>query len=262
MSIWKEALIAAAFLVVYELTARHGAAVTSTALRHAITQVHLEQQLGLFHERTVQRWALPDLGLIEAMNLYYAVMHWVVPLGTLIWLYHRDPRRYLRWRDTAVWTTAFCIASSALFPVMPPRMLPARFGFVDTIVRVGGPGGWDSVLEKTAGNTLAAQPSVHMAWALAVALALYPLLRTWWARVLVLAHPVLTLVVVVATANHYFVDLIGGGAALAVGMGLAGVTSRVLNRDVIVRAGGRTVSQPSAAVSAATTPEPTAAGPP
>jgi hypothetical protein len=53
-------------------------------------------------------------------------------------------------------------------------------------------------------------PSLHVAWAVWCALALNPILRHWALRVLAVAYPVMTTLVVVATGNHFFLDAVAG----------------------------------------------------
>ena len=60
-------------------------------------------------------------------------------------------------------------------------------------------------------------PSVHCAWALFCACALVPRLQNRWAKVLAAVYPVLTVSVIVLTANHYFLDAPAGFLALGIG---------------------------------------------
>jgi hypothetical protein len=104
-----------------------------------------------------------------------------------------------------------------LYPLAPPRMLP-QHGFVDTGVRFG-----QSVYGPVAGsdglaNQFAAMPSLHFGWALGVALALAAVtagrLRLLW-----FVHPAATFIVIVVTANHFWLD--GLVAAVLVGVAIA-----------------------------------------
>jgi membrane-associated phospholipid phosphatase len=81
---------------------------------------------------------------------------------------------------------------------------------VDTLVAPDGSGHFDSTLINTAGDRYASMPSLHVAWAVWCVLALYPVARHWALRALAVAYPVLTTLVVVATGNHYFLDVIAG----------------------------------------------------
>jgi len=176
---------------------------------------HAERWLHLPSETALQRVFLPHPLLIQLANLYYAVLHFPVLLGTLAWLFvwHRD--RYRPVRTTVVLFTAAALVIQFV-PVAPPRLLPGT-GLVDTAMRYGQSvygaiGGFDA-------DQFSAMPSVHVGWSIIVALAVVGALRSPW-RWLAVLYPVLTTTVVVVTANHYWLDGIVAGllvaAALAV----------------------------------------------
>ena len=80
---------------------------------------------------------------------------------------------------------------------------------MDTL-RAGGSGHLETSLINTAGDQYASMPSLHVAWAVWCALALYPVARHWALRALVVAYPLMTALVVVATGNHFFLDAVAG----------------------------------------------------
>lgn len=101
-----------------------------------------------------------------------------------------------------------------LFPLAPPRMLPAA-GLVDT-GQVYGPTVYGATpATDTMANQFAAMPSLHVGWAVMVAVGLIVATGSRW-RWLWLLHPAITLLVVVGTANHYWLDAIVVVALLAV----------------------------------------------
>jgi hypothetical protein len=176
---------------------------------------HAERWLHLPSETAVQRVFLPHPLLIQLANLYYAVLHFPVLLGTLAWLFvwHRD--RYRPVRTIVVLFTAAALLIQFV-PVAPPRLLPGT-GLVDTAMRYGQSvygaiGGFDA-------DQFSAMPSVHVGWSIIVAIAVVSALRSPW-RWLAVLYPVLTTTVVVVTANHYWLDgIVAGllvGAAVAV----------------------------------------------
>jgi len=158
----------------------------------------------------------------DAFNTYYGGTHFLVPALALGWLLLRHPERYARARTALAVTTAVGFVCFWLYPVAPPRLLPASFGIADTL-RDAGPGHVESTLITTAGDQYASMPSLHVAWAVWCALALYPVIRHRWLRVLVAAYPVVTTLVVVATGNHFFLDALAGTL-------LAGLTWAVISR--------------------------------
>jgi hypothetical protein len=192
------------------------------AASHALSVVSAERFLGIFHERAVQALFIKWDTVTDAFNLYYGGTHFLVPAAALGWLLLRHPERYARARTALVVTTAVGFAFFWLFPVAPPRLLPGGFGIVDTM-RATGAGHVESTLISTAGDQYASMPSLHVAWAVWCALALYPVLRHRAVRVLAVAYPVMTTLVVVATGNHYLLDAAAGAL-------LAGLTGAVVAR--------------------------------
>jgi membrane-associated phospholipid phosphatase len=127
------------------------------------------------------------------------------------------PHRYRRWRNTLAAATAMALIGFAWFPLMPPRLLPARYGFTDTLRVVGGLWNFDSGPMNHLSDQYAAMPSLHFAWALWCGLALFVLLKRWWLKALALCYPAVTLLCVIVTANHYFTDTAAGALIVALG---------------------------------------------
>ena len=171
---------------------------------------HAERLLQLPSETTVQRLFLPHPLLIQAFNLYYDILHFPVLGACLIWLYARHRAQYPRIRTTvALFTGASLLIQ--FIPVAPPRLLPGT-GLVDTAAEYGQSvyswrGGFDA-------DQLSAMPSVHVGWALIVAFAVITVSRNRW-RWLAAGYPLLTLLAVVVTANHFWLDGIVAAALVA-----------------------------------------------
>jgi hypothetical protein len=171
---------------------------------------HLERVLYLPSETGVQRLVLPYPPIVQAFNLYYDVLHFPVLIGCLIWLWVRHRPRYVRMRTTLVVFTAACLLIQ-LVPVAPPRMLPGT-GLIDTAVLYH-----QSVYQAHPGfdpDQLSAMPSVHVGWAILVAIMVITALRSPW-RWLALLYPAATTLAVVVTANHYWLDGVVAGLLLA-----------------------------------------------
>jgi hypothetical protein len=183
------------------------------ALANAGNVWHLERLLHLPSEYALQHAVLGQQWLIKAANCYYAYVHFPATAACLIWLYLRRPERYVGTRRTLAWLTAAALAVHLLVPLAPPRMLTA-VGIVDT-GRLLGPAVYGSPATDTLTNQYAAMPSLHVGWALVVAIALVGATRGRW-RWLWLAHPIVTLLVVVVTGNHYWLDAIVVTALLGV----------------------------------------------
>jgi hypothetical protein len=171
---------------------------------------HLERVLRLPSETSVQRLVLPHPLLVQAFNLYYDVLHFPVLIACLIWLWVRHRPRYVRVRTTLAAFTGACLLIQ-LVPVAPPRMLPGT-GLVDTAVLYH-----QSVYQAHTGfdaDQLSAMPSVHVGWAILVAIIVITATRSRW-RWLALLYPAATTLAVVVTANHFWLDGIVAGLLLA-----------------------------------------------
>jgi hypothetical protein len=187
---------------------------TSGALPRARWLWDAERVLYLPSETDLQRLILPHPLLVQACNLYYDILHFPLLGACLVWLYARHRADYPRIRTTVALFTGVSLLIQ-LIPVAPPRLLTST-GMVDTAVLYGQSvyawsGGFDA-------DEFSAMPSVHVGWALIVAIAVITVSRNRW-RWLATAYPVLTLLVVAVTANHFWLD--GIAAAILVALVMA-----------------------------------------
>jgi hypothetical protein len=192
----------------------------AAALRHADWIWRAERQLGIAVERSVNHALNSVTWLIVGMNYYYATLHFVVTLGVLVWLYRRHPGRYAATRLVLFVTTGVALIGYYVYPLAPPRLMPGS-GFVDTVMVHRTWGSMASGDLKHMSNQYAAMPSMHIGWSLWCGLTVFALAATPWARVLGLLYPVLTLTVIVATANHFLLDAAGGMLCLALGFAVS-----------------------------------------
>ncbi len=223
---WAEVTFAGLFYFVYSAIRNTNVSGGADARRNALEIIDVQQALGINVERQLQDLALAVEPLIIASNYFYGSMHFIVTIGVLVFLYRRFSNDYPLWRNTLAWTTALALVGFALYPLMPPRLMPAHYGFVDTLAAHPTFWSFDSGAISEISNQFAAMPSVHCAWALWCALVLVPRLRHRWSRTLAVLYPVTTVVVVVLTANHFLLDAVGGYAALGIGYGIARVVTR------------------------------------
>lgn len=198
--------------VVYELGRHLVRAREATAYADAELLLSIQKNLPFLpRELAVQHAALAWEPLVRAANVFYVSVHFPATIAFLLFLWLRKPASYSWARSLLVVTTSVALLLHVVFPLAPPRLLPGR-GFVDTMA-VYGPSAYG---ESTDGltNQLAAMPSLHAAWAMVVALVLVSVVRSPW-RWLAVLHPVLTVLVVIATANHYWADVAAAGALVA-----------------------------------------------
>lgn len=210
---WREVIIIAAFYGLYTLVRdlRGDKPVSAAqAFTNAKRIIGLERFFGIFHEATVQHWFLHDRALIKLCDDYYGSLHFIAVVGMLIFLFFWHPDRYRVWRNTLAITTGLALIGFYLFPLMPPRLLPPGYHFVDTLRVIGGLWNFNSGPVKGVSNQYAAMPSLHTAWSMWCAMAGMSLIRRWWGKLLTLLYPMMTIFAIVVTANHYFADAIVG----------------------------------------------------
>jgi len=226
---WVEILAVLAFYLVYSAIRNANGSDPARALTDARHIISIEHHLGILHEETIQRWALHFKPLIITANYFYGSLHFIVTIGAAVWLFRSHSDDYPRYRNTLAITTALALIGFTVFPLMPPRLLDVNHfhtGFVDTLKRYPTPWSFDSGPAARVSNQFAAMPSVHIAWSTWCALALVPRLKNRAQRILAGAYPFITLTVIVVTANHYFLDAVGGLVILAIGWVLAGRFTR------------------------------------
>ncbi|MFD6169290.1 phosphatase PAP2 family protein [Streptomyces coeruleorubidus] len=214
----RELLLVTGLFLVYKLGRQLATGHTVEAFHNASRVWDFERAVRLPGEGAVQSLLLHGDGLVHLANTYYAAVHFPVTAAFLIWLYLRRPAHYVWARRILAAVTAAALVLHLLFPLAPPRMLAAT-GLVDT-ARVYGPSVYGSPATDSLSNQFAAMPSLHFGWALMVAVGLIVATRSRW-RWLWLLHPLLTLLVIVGTANHYWLDAIVATALL--GLALAAI---------------------------------------
>nr|WP_240957468.1 phosphatase PAP2 family protein [Streptomyces chilikensis] len=218
--IWFEILLIGVSYWTYSLIRNAVPEQKAVALRNADWLWDVENRLGIAVEETVNHAVNSVEWLIVGMNYYYATLHFVVTLGVLVWLFRSRPMLYSGARTVLFATTAVALVGYYLFPLAPPRLMNGSL-FVDTVLVHGTWGSMASGDLKNMSNQYAAMPSMHIGWSVWSGLTIYALARVPWVRVLALLYPVATLVVIVATANHFWLDAVGGLMCLAFGWTVA-----------------------------------------
>lgn len=196
------------------------------ALRHAHDVVALERALGLYQEHRIQQAFIHWPAFISTWNIYYGTIHFVMPVIALVTMWRRAPERYVHWRNILLVMLIIGLIGFWAYPLMPPRLMPARFGFVDTAARFFNFGPQQRVVlihgvpnaagRSAFGNLFAAMPSLHVSWATWSSLALFPLVRSRVVRAFLVLYPVVTTFAIVVTANHWILDAVGGWLILGV----------------------------------------------
>lgn len=235
---YKELLAVGILYVVYETIRNLSASGPGEAFANAERVIDFEQATRLWVELPMHEWALDQRWLIIASNYFYGTAYWAVTLFAIIWLFLKCSDDYPLWRNALLVTTGLGLVGFALFPLMPPRLLDghlgaATFGFVDTLVEFPTFWSFNSKGLETISNQYAAMPSLHCAWALWASCAMFPRVRSWWAKALFLLYPPVQVFCVIVTSNHYVVDALVGFAIVGVGYGVARLVTRAGRRPAI-----------------------------
>jgi membrane-associated phospholipid phosphatase len=199
------------------------AAELAPATEHAEWILSAEGDLGLAVERSIQEALAGGPAMWLLSNVYLAAQLAVLP-GSLLLLYHRAPAIYRKLRDTVLATWAIAVPIYALFPVAPPRL--AGTGLADTVSQQAAVGltGRSTMFY----NELAAVPSLHCGFAVAIGIALAAAATRRPVKLLALAWGPLVCLSVVATGNHYIFDIAAGLAAAVAGYFVGPLPARLL----------------------------------
>ncbi|PVE13941.1 phosphatase PAP2 family protein [Streptomyces scopuliridis] len=218
--IWFEILLIAVSYWTYSLIRNAVPEQKAKALRNADWIWDAEKTLGIAVEQTINHAMNSVTWLIVGMNYYYATLHFIVTIGVLIWLFRRHPGRYAAARLVLFATTAVALLGYYLYPLAPPRLMNGQH-FIDTVLRHETWGSMASGDLKHMSNQYAAMPSMHIGWSLWCGLTIFALASAPWAKILGLLYPTVTLLVIVATANHFWLDAVGGMICLAFGIAVS-----------------------------------------
>ncbi len=213
-------LLIGAFYAVYsavrDINGKNG-----TGLAEATTDAHrvidFERWLHIFNEATIQSWFIHHVDFMKFWDDYYGTIHFAAVATVLVVLFFRYPIHYRVWRNTLAVATALALIGYAWFPLLPPRLLPASFHFVDSLKVIGGLWDFSSSPVSDVSNQFAAMPSLHTAWSAWAAIAMLGIVRPWWGKALLVLYPCATVFCIVITGNHYFADALGGLLVLGVG---------------------------------------------
>jgi hypothetical protein len=224
---WVELLAIAWLCWLYDATTNLAPLRLSIALGNARGMLHVEQVLHIDPELTLDRWLAGHhtLGLI--LSDYYDNAHFIVTLGLLAFLWWRRADIYRPLRNTLVLVNVIGFVIFWRFPVAPPRMLD---GFTDVVAASHAFGSWHTGSLASHANQLAAMPSLHMAWAGWCTIALWRISTRTLVRVLAVVYPCVTALAVLATGNHFLLDIVGGLLVLALSTLLVGSPDRLAGK--------------------------------
>ena len=212
--------IAALFVLygLYEIVRGFGGENWIAARAHTADIVALEQRLSLFIERDVQAAASAVAGVPALLGFLYGALHFAGTAAAIVWIHRKAPQAFAHLRTTLIVSTGLALVGYIFYPAAPPRL--ADLGFADTVsshTKLN----LSSDLLGSLYNPIAAVPSLHFGYALAVGVALARLATRPSLRIAAGSYPALMLLIIVATGNHFFLDAAAGGAVVVAGWWLA-----------------------------------------
>ena len=241
---WLEIPLAVAFYIAYaQIRDIHGTATVhdvGVARRHGYWLLDLERWLHIDVEHAVQHAFIYHLRpVVVAMNVYYGTLHFVATLGVFLWLLFRAaPHIYRHARNVLMAGTAMGLVCFAVFPAMPPRLMPRGIKTQDTMDTVGGLWSYNHGVHEHISDPFAPMPSLHLVWSSWVAYVLWMHTRhssRRAVRLLPWLYPLATGLVVIVTGTHWVIDLFGGVAVFGVATALASAFDRWLARRRMAR---------------------------
>ena len=204
---------------------------TAEATTRAVHVVELEQRLGIFlWETKMQAWVASSEILAQIFNNIYVYAH--IPLigGIGLWLFFFHRRRYVLLRNAFLISGAIGLVIFNLLPTAPPRLLPWPLSdqVVDTMSAFSRI--HYDMNPATFVNHYAAIPSFHFGWVLLLSIGIIWTVRHFWGIAFGVTMPAAMFVAVVATGNHFIIDVLAGTVVALVGLGLALLLQRYGHR--------------------------------
>ncbi|MFJ6984003.1 MULTISPECIES: phosphatase PAP2 family protein [unclassified Streptomyces] len=207
----------------------------TTAVDHGLAILRVEKVLRINAEHPLNRLFREETWIGVPADFWYASLHYIVTPVLLVWLFRSRALHYRAARTWLMTSTFIGLIGFTLLPTCPPRLLSAEHGFVDTMAQYSAYGWWGGEASAPRGlggmtNQYAAMPSLHVGWALWCGVILWRHGRTPLARVAAVVYPLVTTIVVMGTANHYFLDAVAGAAVMGAGLLLTPLVLRRADR--------------------------------
>jgi len=176
-------------------------------------------------ERDVQQWFMEGhQTAMTILNRAYALIHIPGTVGFIAWYYYVAPDHptFAIVRRTLTLTNHLAFLTFTFYPCMPPRLLPEEYGFLDSVRHDSAESVW---MSGEYVNSLAAMPSMHFGYAFVIGCTMLwhsgifrsrfapgetkkSTMWKFWYVFVAIAYPSMILVTIVATANHYWLDVL------------------------------------------------------
>lgn len=219
---WTELLLVVVVYMAYSAGRLFARGDVTMAVDNGLALLDIEKTLHVNFEDPLNRLFTAHAVLGVPADFIYASLHYVVTPVVLVWVWLRHRVHYRRYRTWLLLSTVVALVGFILMPTCPPRLLDPAYGFVDTMAQYSSYGWWGGEASAPRGlggltNQYAAMPSLHVGWALWCAVVLWRHAPHTPVRLLGVAYPLVTTIVVMGTANHYFLDAVAGAAVMGIG---------------------------------------------
>ena len=182
--------------------------------------VDLENWLSLAWEAQMQQAFLDNVPrLVEGLNVFYFVGHFLFTGIFFAWLYRRSRDGFAAFRNGFLVATAISVFIHWLYPTAPPRL--ADGAIVDTLQLMSGIDIGSPATGSGLSNPVAAVPSLHAGYAIGVGIGIFLFTRHWLVRALALSYPALVVLTIIVTGNHFIFDAVAGVLVMGIGFWLA-----------------------------------------
>ena len=226
LDLFRQLLIWFGFALAYQVARGAADRSPAKAFENARSVIDFERRATGLWELSLQSWTESSHVLAVTMQWTYWLSQFFVVAIALFWVYLMRHESFTRFRNVLILTNVFGLLGYVLLPTAPPRMFP-EFGFVDTLAGLGSPNHGSSLVQL-ASNPYAAMPSLHSADALIVGIVLAVLVRSPILKALWLLWPAWVWFAVMATGNHFWLDI-------AAGVLVAGVAAPIVYRREVRR---------------------------
>jgi hypothetical protein len=260
----RQLAIVVAVYIIYSAARALSGDSASVAVAQGEALVRWQRDWGLYWEPDIQSWTTASLAATHIANTIYFWFHLPLLAVFAIWMFFRDRERFRFLRSVWVITQVIGAVFYFLYPVAPPRLLPAGYGFEDTMAQLS-PINYSSAEAGPLMNQYAAFPSLHFAWSVIIAVGLYQTLPWPPARLLALLFPLASFWSIVATGNHFVADALGGAAVVALAFLLASALDWLLARpppSLTLPSAPRSRSRSRSPARRSSRPPPSSSGPP
>jgi hypothetical protein len=210
--LWQIVLFCGAYWL-YRLVRGQVFTQSAAAFDHARDIVSLERSIHVFVEPSVQHWAIGTGFLDDLASWMYLNTHFVVTTCALAFVYLFRNEHYYFVRNMFMVAMGLALVGYVVYPTAPPRMLP-ELGFVDSVSEFTGVSSDSEV--NALFNPYAAVPSMHVGFALMLAVPMIRMAKHRWTKAIWVFYPPVVTAVVVLTANHWVFDAATGALVAAV----------------------------------------------